>query len=141
MNSAPRITLAIESAVAGGSISLLQGESEVANLIGSSGISRAEDLLANIDEMLSLHNIERREIELIAVSAGPGSFTGIRIGIATALGLKTGLAAAMSSASALTAMVHAAKNIKTAVAALPIGRNAVCLQRYARSRGRLDPQD
>lgn len=127
-----KITVAIESAIGGGSISLLRGRSEVACWLGSSNISRAEDLLANIDALLTGNGIERGQIDLVAVSAGPGSFTGIRIGLATALGLTTGLGIAMSSESALMAIARSSSAAVTGdvVVAVPSGRNAVCLQRF-----------
>ena len=134
MNRTAQIVLAIESAICGGSISLLRDGVEVANSIGSSNVSKAEDLLANIDAMLTANDISRNEIDEIAVSAGPGSFTGIRIGIATALGLKTGLGVMMSSESALRAMVFAQTEDKSFVAALPVGRDAVCLQELRKTK-------
>lgn len=128
------ITLALESAIAGGSISLLDGAEEIACWIGSSDVSKAEDLLINIDTLLSNNDLSRRDIELIAVSAGPGSFTGIRIGIATALGLKNGLGISMGSVSALEAITSLSteENITVAV---PMGRNAVCLQQFKKEIG------
>jgi tRNA threonylcarbamoyl adenosine modification protein YeaZ len=130
MNSPDAITLAIESAISGGSISLLRGDLELGKWTGSSGVSRAEDLLADIDVLLTSKTIDRHTIGLIAVSAGPGSFTGIRIGVATALGLKGGLGATLSSASALSAMVHVTDINGQISAAVPIGRNALCLQAF-----------
>ena len=125
------ITLAIESAICGGSISLIKDNIEIAHWIGSSGVSKAEDLLANIDQILTENGIFRYDIGLIAVSAGPGSFTGIRIGIATALGLKAGLGVPMSSESALKAMIFDRHHSEKLIAALPVGRNAVCLQTFS----------
>lgn len=124
------ITLAIESAVAGGSISLFRGESAIAHWTGTSNVSKAEDLLYNIDLLLRENGIARGEINLVAVSAGPGSFTGIRIGIATALGLKTGLGIKFSSESALKAMVDSVSVECPVSAALPVGRDAVCVQSF-----------
>lgn len=141
MNSPDAITLAIESAISGGSISLLRGDLELGKWIGSSGVSRAEDLLADIDALLTSQTIDRHAIDLIAVSAGPGSFTGIRIGMATALGLKGGLGATLSSASALSAMVHVTDINGQISAAVPIGRNAICLQAFDKTPAMTDPLD
>jgi tRNA threonylcarbamoyl adenosine modification protein YeaZ len=132
MKGSDQIILSIESAVAGGSISLLRDGSEIANWIGSTNVSKAEDLLANIVAMLVENGISRNEIDMIAVSAGPGSFTGIRIGLATVLGLKAGLGIAMSSQSALKAMAFVSSNNKPIAAAVPVGRNAVCVQSFLR---------
>lgn len=133
MKTSGQIILAIESAICGGSISLLRDGKEVANWIGSSNVSKAEDLLYNIDSILAANEFSRDVIDLIAVSAGPGSFTGIRIGLATALGIKAGLGIAMSSESALKAMVFAQPSFQRVIAALPVGRNTVCLQEFQRS--------
>ena len=121
--------LAIESAICGGSISLLNDGVELANWVGSSNVSKAEDLLFNIDAMLISTNVSRHDIGLIAVSAGPGSFTGIRIGIATALGLPDGLGIKMSSGSTLKAMVWG-RDDGPVTPALPVGRNSICLQQF-----------
>ncbi len=129
-----QIILAIESAICGGSVSLLRGGSEIASWKGTSNVSKAEELLVNIDEMLRANNIRKQDIGMIAVSAGPGSFTGIRIGIATALGFKTGLGIEMSSQSALKAIAFLQTDNKI-TAAVPMGRNAVCLQSFQKKNG------
>ena len=135
MNTQPRHVMAIESAVCGGSISLQKNGSEIANWIGLSDVSKAEDLLVNIAAILKENNVSRDMIDMIAVSAGPGSFTGIRIGIATALGLKSGLRIEMSTESALKAMAYEMANIKPVIAAVPTGRNWVCLQTFQNNAG------
>lgn len=123
------ITLALESAIAGGSISLLDRELEIDNWTGSTDISKAEDLLVNIDKLLINNRVSRHDVRRIAVSAGPGSFTGIRIGLATALGLKNGLGAAMTTVSALEA-IAATTTCKDIIIAIPMGRNSICLQQF-----------
>jgi tRNA threonylcarbamoyladenosine biosynthesis protein TsaB len=133
-----QITLAIESAVAGGSLSLLDDGVEIDSWIGTSTVSKAEYLLANIDAILTRSKVSRHDIGLIAVAAGPGSFTGIRIGIATALGLKNGLGISMSSESALKAMVCGREIENKIVAAVPVGRGAVCFQRFDRHLAEVD---
>lgn len=134
MNLNGQITLAIESAIGGGSISLIDDSGEVARWIGNTNVLRAaEELLPNIDSLLKTNAIKSGDLGLVAVSAGPGSFTGIRIGLATALGLKTGLAIPMASQSSLKAMAFSAGGIGECVVAVPAGRNAVCWQRLAKS--------
>lgn len=132
------LTLAFESAIAGGSISLLDGDDEIDHWIGSSDISKAEDLLINIDTLLSNNNFSRRDIKLIAVSAGPGSFTGIRIGIATAQGLKSGLAISMMSIPALNSIAATAAD-EELIVAVPMGRNSICLQRFNENETTSEP--
>ena len=138
MNKPVFLTLAIESAIRGGSVSLIADHREIANWIGSTDVSKAEDLLADIDTMLTANDLTIRDVGRVAVSAGPGSFTGIRIGIATALGLKTGLGIPMSSVSALEAMAKMSEFQGEAVVAVPVGRNAICEQRFSRDSGALD---
>lgn len=125
--------LAIEAAIGGGSISLIAGGCEVANWLGDAQVAKAENLLPNIADLLRENGASLRDLDLIAVSAGPGSFTGIRIGIATALGLKTGLGCPMASESVLKAMAYVEKNAESVIAAVPAGRNMVCLQEIERS--------
>ncbi len=128
MTNLPRTILAIESAICGGSISLIENGIEIRNWIGSSSVSKAEDLLVNIDAILTSTGVSRHDIALVAVSAGPGSFTGIRIGLATALGFQDGLGIAMSSESALRAMAF--QRPENITAALPVGRGSVCVQSF-----------
>lgn len=49
--------------------------------------SRNEKLLPAIDWLLSENGVDRRTLDLLAVTRGPGSFTGVRIGLATMQGL------------------------------------------------------
>jgi tRNA threonylcarbamoyl adenosine modification protein YeaZ len=125
------IVLAIESAITGGSLSLLRDGNHISGWVGSSDVSKAEDLLRTVDKLLTENEISKSALGLIAVSAGPGSFTGIRIGIATALGLKAGLGIEMSSESALKAMASAfPSDGKRLIVAVPVGRDTICLQSF-----------
>lgn len=134
--SAP-ITLAIESSVAGGSISLLRGKTEIARSANEGLVSRAEELLLAISLLLERSGIGRGEISRLAVSTGPGSYTGIRIGIATALGLKNGLNIPCVGLSVMQAMTLAGSSEKSKITAIPMGRNDVCRQLF--DPGNSDP--
>ncbi len=136
-----KLILAIDAAIEGGSLAICHGQEFLAEWIGPAAVSKAEDLLPNIDRLMQENGLAKADIGLIAVSAGPGSFTGIRIGLATALGLKAGLGVPMSSESALKAIVLASGLSGEVTAALPVGRNSICIQRFALANGTIDELD
>jgi tRNA threonylcarbamoyl adenosine modification protein YeaZ len=124
------ILLAIESAIAGGSVALMRGSQRIDGIIGASGQSRAEDLLLNIDELLKRNELDKTSIKKIIVAAGPGSFTGIRIGIATAIGLAAALRIEVKQVSTLAAIAMASEVSGPVLAALPVGRDTICTQTF-----------
>ena len=67
----------------------------------------AEQLLPLIAEVLAEAGWQRRELERIGVSVGPGSFTGLRVGIACAQGLSLGLGVPLLGVTSLRAMARA----------------------------------
>ena len=86
----PYYLLAIESAIAGGSIALFKDDYIVCGASGGNFVSRAEDLLPRIIDLLGDAGITVGQLKRVAVSLGPGSYTGLRIGIATVMGLCRG---------------------------------------------------
>ena len=121
--------IAIESAIDGGSLSLVDRDVEIASWIGDDAQRlRAGSLITNIENLLNSAGIEKASLRMIVVSAGPGSFTGIRIGLATALGLKTALGIPVHGVSALDAMAFAHGH--TGVVAIPMGRGGAAAQRF-----------
>ncbi|MBE6641956.1 MAG: tRNA (adenosine(37)-N6)-threonylcarbamoyltransferase complex dimerization subunit type 1 TsaB [Ruminococcaceae bacterium] len=68
------------------------------------GVHTTETLLPAIEIMLKNADLTIDDMELIAVSAGPGSFTGVRIGVATAKGLAFGKELPCAGVSSLLAM-------------------------------------
>lgn len=123
--------LAIESAIAGGSVAIFADDKLVLSRCGEGSVSRAEDLLPNIIAMLDEADIPKVQLFRIAVSIGPGSFTGLRIGIATAMGLKRGLGIDYVGVPLFHAL---ASGFSDAVIAVPMGKSDICLA----SSGSLD---
>lgn len=73
------------------SVALIDGEALIGAVAFEGKGSRNEKLLPAIDWLLAENGIDRQQIELFAVTRGPGSFTGVRIGLATMQGLAMAL--------------------------------------------------
>jgi len=128
----PKIVLAIEAGIRGGSISLLKGGREEASWHGTTDKSRAEDLLVNISNLFEQTNIGKSSLNAIAVSNGPGSYTGIRIGLATALGLKNALEIDCIGVPLLYSIAYAYSEMPKSIVGVPIGRSEICWQSFER---------
>ncbi len=84
------ITLGIDTSTARGSVALLRGDRPVAEEFfwrGDGKEQSKQHLFGAIEKLLSQQRVASRDIGLIAVGIGPGSFTGIRVGIAAGKGL------------------------------------------------------
>ena len=73
------------------------------------GYSHAEKLHVYIDEVLKEVQIEKQQLDAIAVSKGPGSYTGLRIGVSAAKGLCFALDMPLIAVSTLEALAHQVK--------------------------------
>lgn len=79
--------LGFETASGRCSVAITKDQEVLAAEILTTQSMQAEQLLSMIEKVLANANLELSDIEYIATTSGPGSFTGIRIGLATALGL------------------------------------------------------
>jgi len=72
------------------------------------GLTHSRTLLAMADSLLETLGIGVADIGLVAVSRGPGSFTGVRIGVSAAKGLAWGIDKPVCGVSTLEAMARQA---------------------------------
>jgi tRNA threonylcarbamoyladenosine biosynthesis protein TsaB len=86
---------------------VLRGEEVVAEEFGASGRSAAESLMPAVDAVLRRAALSLDKIDGFAVSIGPGSFTGLRVGLATVKGLAFGGARPVLPVSTLAALAAA----------------------------------
>jgi len=82
--------LGIESATAIASVAIIDEKGLLGEINLNLGFTHSEELLPAIDELLKLARLSLKDIDAIAVSGGPGSFTGLRIGMSTAKALAQG---------------------------------------------------
>ncbi len=79
--------LALESSATAASVALCEDETLLAQSFQNSGLTHSQTLLPMAQGLLASYGCRVSELDLIAVAAGPGSFTGLRIGVSTAKGL------------------------------------------------------
>ena len=81
------LILGIETSTKTGSVAVLNEENLVAQYTLNIEITHSERLMATVDRMLEDSAIAITDIDGFAVSIGPGSFTGLRVGLSTVKGL------------------------------------------------------
>ena len=104
------LILGLDTATLSCSVALLQEDTILAELTLNIKKTHSERLMPLIDTMLKEAAVPVKSIQAVAVAAGPGSFTGLRIGVSTARALAQGLnipAVGVSTLEALAGSVPA----------------------------------
>ena len=111
------LILAIETATRNCSVALFKDGTVIAEKEHiSDGYTHSEQLTLFIQQVIDSANISLKKVEAVALSMGPGSYTGLRIGTSTAKGLCYALDIPLIAISTLKAMAFAmAKNEKLAI--------------------------
>ena len=122
--------LAIETAIGGGSIAVLSSAAGTRTILSRLNVARADKLLVEISGVLDESRLTPTDLGLIAVSLGPGSFTGMRIGIATATGLAAALRIKCIGITATDAMLERSLIKAETICAVPIARDLVCAHTF-----------
>jgi tRNA threonylcarbamoyladenosine biosynthesis protein TsaB len=135
------VILAIETGTRAGSVAIARGEEILASRSGDALASHSQDLIENIDAVLKEAGVELSTVDLLAAAVGPGSFTGLRIGLATAKSLAVSLDRRCVGVSTLAAVSHAAGVAERIVALLPAGRGEVFAQMFAVRDDEVEPLD
>ncbi|HLN21091.1 MAG TPA: tRNA (adenosine(37)-N6)-threonylcarbamoyltransferase complex dimerization subunit type 1 TsaB [Bacteroidales bacterium] len=98
--------LCIETATSLCSVALCDGSTVVSLRESNDSKSHASMLTVFIDELLKEARIKPAELEAVAVSKGPGSYTGLRIGISAAKGISFGASVPLIGIETITSMFH-----------------------------------
>jgi tRNA threonylcarbamoyladenosine biosynthesis protein TsaB len=123
--------LGIDTASQDIAVAILDGERVLAERRWRLETTTSRELLAGIEAVLRDAGIDRNAIEAIAVDVGPGAYTGLRSGVATAQGLALGLGVPLAGVARLEAdaFPHLAPGIPV-VAVHAAGRSGIAWAAY-----------
>ena len=98
--------LAIDTSALTATAAILADGKLICEISTTTALNHSVTVMPMIDELLKKVNMDISEIDLFACSEGPGSFTGLRIGIGTIKGLAYGLGKKVVGVSTLEALAH-----------------------------------
>jgi tRNA threonylcarbamoyladenosine biosynthesis protein TsaB len=101
------LVLALDTTTRRGSSALVRDGVVLAANVGDASVTHGERLPGDLVRLLGAHALHMADVDLFAVAAGPGSFTGLRLGIATMQGLALANGKPLAGISALDATDHA----------------------------------
>ena len=125
------VILSLETATMGGSVFIGRGPVELAAVSGDPEVSQSSSLLSDINTSLENAGLTLQDVDLFACTSGPGSFTGLRIGIATLKALAATLDRPCAGIPTLQAIAHSAGVSTATVALLPAGRGELFAQMFS----------
>ena len=104
--------LSIDSSTKAASVAVIDGNKISAEYFLNTGFTHSETLMPMIESALKHSASKLSELDLIAVTVGPGSFTGVRIGVASAKGLSFTSNIPVVGVSALEALAYNLKGMQ-----------------------------
>lgn len=81
------VILAVDTSAKPVSCALIKGGRILGNYYSNSGLTHSQTLMPMIEHLLSVTGVTMDTLDAVAVNAGPGSFTGVRIGVSAVKGL------------------------------------------------------
>ena len=100
------LILAFETSAKAASVALMEGETLLAESYQNTGLTHSQTLLQMAEDILKTCGKTVDDVTAVAVAAGPGSFTGVRIGVAAAKGFAWGKQLPCYGVSTLAAMAE-----------------------------------
>jgi tRNA threonylcarbamoyladenosine biosynthesis protein TsaB len=122
------LILGVDTSGKGGSIALVkfeQGNVRALEVVPLEGGTFSAQLVPQISDVLGRHGLSKRDIEGFAVVSGPGSFTGLRVGLAAIKALAEVLHRPIAAVSLLEAVARVSGQIGEITAVLDAGRGEV----------------
>jgi tRNA threonylcarbamoyladenosine biosynthesis protein TsaB len=133
------LLLAADTSGKQGSIALARADQnnfEAIEVIPLAGGTFSAQLIPQIADLLARHRFSRHDLDAFVVASGPGSFTGLRVGLAAIKGLAEVLRKPIAAVSLLEALAVSAAMDASVVAALDAGRGEVYAGEYEVAGGK-----
>ena len=122
------LILSIDTATRAGSVAITRGDIVLSEQSGEAAISQSAHLLQSVGKALEDAGVSLADIDIFAAAAGPGSFTGLRIGLATVKSFAATLVRPCAGVPTLYAVAGTAGESKRTLALIPAGRGEVFAQ-------------
>ena len=127
------LILGVDTASKNGSIALVefeQGSARTLEVVALEGGTFSAQLVPQISDLLARQNLTKEKIDAFAVASGPGSFTGLRVGLAAIKALAEVLRKPIAAVSLLEIVARAGEKSGEVTAALDAGRGEVYIAEY-----------
>jgi tRNA threonylcarbamoyladenosine biosynthesis protein TsaB len=111
------LVLALDTTTRAGSAAVVRDGAVVLEEAGDPALTHGQRLPRDLMRLLDRAGVQLDDVDLFAVAAGPGSFTGLRVGIATVQGLAMAGARRVVPVSTLEALARAGRNGRDPIAA------------------------
>ncbi|HEX8284267.1 MAG TPA: tRNA (adenosine(37)-N6)-threonylcarbamoyltransferase complex dimerization subunit type 1 TsaB [Pyrinomonadaceae bacterium] len=122
------LTLGVDTSTEKRSVALLEGGRVLSASTSELREGGSAGLLADVDRVLGSASVALKDVGLFAAAVGPGSFTGLRSGLATVKGLAMTLGKPVVGVPTLHAVAYGARPARRVVALIPAGRGEVFAQ-------------
>ena len=133
------LVLGIDTSGKSGGITLAEGDSESFRVLESAAIAGgtfSAQLVPTLAALLESHGLAAKDVDGFAVASGPGSFTGLRVGLSAVKGLAEVLDKPIATVSVLEALATLALESGSVAVALDAGRKEVFWGLYQLSAGK-----
>ena len=117
--------LAVDTSSAICSVALLDDDKLIDEINLDNGRTHSENLMPLVDEIIRKNNLAVNDIEFIACCVGPGSFTGIRIGVSSIKAIAEVLKVKLAQVTSLEALAANVENEETIVSLIDARNNQV----------------
>ena len=118
------------------SMAICEDERLIAETTLNTGNTHSETILVVLDELLSKSGLAVKDIDLFACSSGPGSFTGVRIGVSFIKGLAFGTSKPCAGVSTLEALAYNLKDSRGIICPVMDARRSQLYNALFRSDGK-----